>query len=177
MSGILTAIIGCASSSSWRRALCLSGPPRRSHNRSGRIGCRFVCLADSLARSKMGSLPWTRRDLNPRPPRCKRGALPTELRARTGVRTRNGRFRLHETVFVGLAIDEPNRDRIVPGRPAGPRCLLTPKTLLTEWYENIGGDPSAGSPTDTLLRLNPACRIEVQTRQEACLHYDPTRMV
>ena len=25
---------------------------------------------------------WTRRDLNPRPPRCKRGALPAELRAR-----------------------------------------------------------------------------------------------
>jgi len=42
---------------------------------------------------------------------------------------------------------------------------------------SLGGDPSAGSPTDTLLRLNPACRIEVQTRQEACLHYDPTRMV
>jgi hypothetical protein len=42
---------------------------------------------------------WTRRDLNPRPPRCKRGALPTELRARTGVRTRERLVRLHETVF------------------------------------------------------------------------------
>ena len=25
----------------------------------------------------------------------------------------------------------------------------------------VGGDPSAGSPTDTLLRLNPPCRAQV----------------
>lgn len=29
----------------------------------------------------------------------------------------------------------------------------------------LGGDPSAGSPTDTLLRLNPACKPEVRIRQ------------
>ena len=29
--------------------------------------------------------------------------------------------------------------------------------------ECIGGDPSAGSPTDTLLRLNPSCGALVQT--------------
>ncbi len=27
----------------------------------------------------------------------------------------------------------------------------------------VGGDPSAGSPTDTLLRLNPPCQTQVRT--------------
>ena len=26
----------------------------------------------------------------------------------------------------------------------------------------VGGDPSAGSPTDTLLRLNPPCRRQAR---------------
>lgn len=30
------------------------------------------------------------------------------------------------------------------------------------WMYHLGGDPSAGSPTDTLLRLNPACKAEVR---------------
>ena len=29
----------------------------------------------------------------------------------------------------------------------------------------LGGDPSAGSPTDTLLRLNPPCRTKIRVRQ------------
>lgn len=41
----------------------------------------------------------------------------------------------------------------------------------------LGGDPSAGSPTDTLLRLNPACRPQVRIRQEPDPHLEPTRMV
>ncbi len=28
----------------------------------------------------------------------------------------------------------------------------------------LGGDPSAGSPTDTLLRLNPPCRRQARIR-------------
>lgn len=83
-------------------------------------------------------------------------------------------IRQHETVLQSA---ELNRDRIVPGRPAGQSVVLRPTTLLSGVVKDLGGDPSAGSPTDTLLRLNPACRIEVQARQEACLHYDPTRMV
>ena len=43
--------------------------------------------------------------------------------------------------------------------------------------ECVGGDPSAGSPTDTLLRLNPSCGALVQKRQRPFLHEDPTRMV
>ena len=31
---------------------------------------------------------------------------------------------------------------------------------------NVGGDPYAGSPTDTLLRLNPPCRTQVRTPQK-----------
>ena len=46
-----------------------------------------MILSEPLARSGMGFLPWTRRDLNPRPPACKAGALPTELRARCTRRT------------------------------------------------------------------------------------------
>ena len=30
----------------------------------------------------------------------------------------------------------------------------------------LGGDPSAGSPTDTLLRLNPPCRRQARIPQE-----------
>jgi hypothetical protein len=30
---------------------------------------------------------------------------------------------------------------------------------------HVGGDPSAGSPTDTLLRLSPPCRISVRKPQ------------
>ena len=30
----------------------------------------------------------------------------------------------------------------------------------------LGGDPSAGSPTDTLLRLNPPCRRQARIRQK-----------
>jgi len=41
----------------------------------------------------------------------------------------------------------------------------------------LGGDPSAGSPTDTLLRLNPPCRIAIREGQKAHPHQDSTRMV
>ena len=30
----------------------------------------------------------------------------------------------------------------------------------------LGGDPSAGSPTDTLLRLNPPCRRQARIPHE-----------
>ena len=49
-------------------------------------------------------------------------------------------------------------------------ACFTPSTLSTELSEldgqrkvlfRVGGDPSAGSPTDTLLRLNPPCRAQV----------------
>ena len=67
---------------------------------------------------------WTGRDLNPRPPACKAGDLPTDLPARE------------------LAV------QIVPS------------------LYFLGGDPSAGSPTDTLLRLNPARRTQVRIPQK-----------
>ena len=41
----------------------------------------------------------------------------------------------------------------------------------------LGGDPSAGSPTDTLLRLNPPCRRQARIRHEAQPHPPPTKMV
>ena len=33
-------------------------------------------------------------------------------------------------------------------------------------FDYVGGDPSAGSPTDTLLRLNPPCRTKIRIYQE-----------
>lgn len=173
---ILTAIIGCRQLPELRTCPVSSGPPRRSHSPSCQVGCR---LADSLSRSR--PLPegeWTRRDLNPRPPACKAGALPAELRARTGAPS--------GPVVAGSASTRQFLSCDLGTKP-GPHSarsarwswgLLNPKdTPERSGTKFIGGDPSAGSPTDTLLRLNPACRIEVQTRQEACLHYDPTRMV
>ena len=41
----------------------------------------------------------------------------------------------------------------------------------------LGGDPSAGSPTDTLLRLNPPCQRQARIRHEAQPHPPPTKMV
>ena len=41
----------------------------------------------------------------------------------------------------------------------------------------LRGDPSAGSPTDTLLRLNPPCRRQARIRHEAQPHPPPTKMV
>ena len=41
----------------------------------------------------------------------------------------------------------------------------------------LGGDPSAGSPTDTLLRLNPPCRRQARIRHKAQPHPPPTKMV
>ena len=61
---------------------------------------------------------WTRRDLNPRPPPCKGGALPTELRAQSSARNH---------------------------------------LVLSNDLFFLGGDPAAGSPTATLLRLHPPC--------------------
>ncbi len=141
------------------------------------MACGFD-LAD-LFRSRPPLREWTRRDLNPRPPGCKPGALPAELRARCALR---------RDAHVALVEFRHARDRLDttvnrPGRFCA-RSARWPTDVLRPWQRhkeamrnNIGGDPSAGSPTDTLLRLNPACEIEVQARQETCLHYDPTRMV
>lgn len=120
MSVRLTAVIGCRAPTWGSDGPCVF---------QGRLGVPAAHpvgwaadLADSLSRSR--PLPvwgeWTRRDLNPRPPACKAGALPAELRARTGAPSGPvGRWiRRHETDF--LATCEPSRDRIVPGRPAGP---------------------------------------------------------
>ena len=38
----------------------------------------------------------------------------------------------------------------------------------------LGGDPSAGSPTDTLLRLNPPCRRQARIRHTEVSAASPT---
>ena len=42
---------------------------------------------------------------------------------------------------------------------------------------SLGGDPSADSPTDTLLRLNPPCKTQIRTLQRERPHLDLTRVV
>jgi hypothetical protein len=100
-------------------------------------GGRMICRGLSFE-VRSGLLPWTRRDLNPRPPRCKRGALPAELRARTPQRPGSGfgpRPEAAGSAPMALwysttardntfcLIGELNQDRLVPGRPAG-RCAV-----------------------------------------------------
>ena len=52
---------------------------------------------------------------------------------------------------------------------------LEPKRTPASGF--LGGDPSAGSPTDTLLRLNPPCRRQARIRHKAQPHPPPTKMV
>ena len=82
---------------------------------------------------------WTGWDLNPWPPACKAGDLPLIYRP-----TVKGVSRILFNNFSLL-------DEVCGSRP----------TLLV-----VGGDPSAGSPTDTLLRLSPARRAQVRHRQD-----------
>ena len=48
-------------------------------------------------------------------------------------------------------------------RRVGRRGEKTPRLPFPRF---VGGDPSAGSPTDTLLRLNPPCRRQARIPQE-----------
>ena len=79
-----------------------------------------------------GSIWWSRRDSNPRHPACKAGALPAELRP-------------------------PRR---APGPPGIKRrnTSRTPASPAPDGAASLikGGDPAAGSPTATLLRLHPS---------------------
>ena len=70
---------------------------------------------------------------------CKGSALPTELWAL--------RFNIAQGNFFNSF-----HGFFCPKRPFGPvHCSST---------KNKGGDPSAGSPTDTLLQLSPPCRTQ-----------------
>ena len=75
---------------------------------------------------------WSRRDSNPRHPACKAGALPAELRPLGGPRPPGNQAAQYET-DIGLAAN-----------------------LAASLIK--GGDPAAGSPTATLLRLHPSHR-------------------
>ena len=77
---------------------------------------------------------WSRRDSNPRHPACKAGALPAELRP--------PRRAPAPRVSSGAIRDEHR-----------PRRRLRGAASLIK-----GGDPAAGSPTATLLRLHPSHR-------------------
>ncbi len=48
--------------------------------------------------------------------------------------------------------------------------ILTGAKWLTKINKNLGGDPSAGSPTDTLWRLNLPCHTEVCSRKTSPKH-------
>ena len=37
-------------------------------------------------------------------------------------------------------------------------------TAVPKKSDSLGGDPAADSPTATLLRLNPPCKVQVRTR-------------
>jgi hypothetical protein len=84
-----------------------------------------------------GALIWTCWDSNPRPSPCKGDDLPTDLQARSG------------PVLSGLF------------KPIGSGSFSISDRLwwLALCQPCLGGDPAADSPTATLLRLNPPCKI------------------
>ena len=72
--------------------------------------------------------------MNPWPPACKAGDLPLIYRPNL-----SDKISVGELIAVNIFFDR--RMFLVFGPPG---------------FNFVGGDPSAGSPTDTLLRLNPA---------------------
>ena len=117
-------------------------PPRRAAGgNSGMVGAPGLEPGtSSLSEKRSNQLSyapagtwWSRRDSNPRHPACKAGALPAELRPprrAPAPRESSG------------AIRDEHRPR-----PEHRRASLIK-----------GGDPAAGSPTATLLRLHPSHR-------------------
>ena len=84
-----------------------------------------------------GALRWTCWDSNPGPLPCKGSDLPADLQARKKQEILYGFPVLRIFVrFIGIWLV----------------CLC------------LGGDPAADSPTATLLRLNPPCKVQVRTR-------------
>ena len=112
----------------------VTGEPRCVHTR-GQLGCRafertwWIPRPGSACRQARG---WTRRDLNPWPPGCKPGDLPTDLRARVGrspgtgaqlgvvrweaSRPRGSRRNLQNARPVGRAIHQSIRDSLTDRR-------------------------------------------------------------
>src|SRR5262249_36658859 len=124
----------------------------------------------------MGLLPspwWSWSGSNRRPPECKSGALPAELQPQIQSRPVGCR----DSGFLSLITSKPFR---IPSGDCGARltgssedspavwsgtavlyspALYTPALLAFENSTHVlslkGGDPAAGSPTATLLRLHP----------------------
>ena len=42
--------------------------------------------------------------------------------------------------------------------------------FVLNFIKNLGGDPSAGSPTDTLCRLNLPCHTKIHSRKISSKH-------
>ncbi len=117
--------------------------PRRRGENSGMVGAPGLepgtsslseKRSNQLSYAPAGNIWWSRRDSNPRHPACKAGALPAELRPprrAPAPRESSG------------AIQAEHRPRL---RHEGAASLIK------------GGDPAAGSPTATLLRLHPSHR-------------------
>lgn len=165
----------------------LAGSLRRAHRTPHECDAR-----DSL----MERDEWTGWDLNPRPPACKAGDATPDLPARaaeerktirlirvwTFDRERHPTPRSDEPEDWLNGTSEHNR---FGARRIRPRWLSPPRNRIrspdaaeaTPGENGVGGDPSAGSPTDTLLRLNPACGPQVRVRQEPDPHLELTRMV
>ena len=109
------------------------------------------------ARDRKGCRRWTRRDLNPGPLPCKGSDLPL-------IYAPLGGSRRCPLVYF-------NDSSQLPSARMDIGACFTPSTLLPADSVRqakrkvlfcVGGDPSAGSPTDTLLRLNPPCRISAR---------------
>ncbi len=104
---------------------------------------------------------WSQGGSNSRPPACKAGALPAELWPRSG---RGRRLRAAAPRLVGPGGFEPPTSPLSGVRSShlsyGPGSLQTGRTMCCGRSRRPavlkGGDPAAGSPTATLLRLHPS---------------------
>ena len=104
---------------------------------------------------------WSQAGSNRRPPACKAGALPAELWPHEVVGL--GRFELPTSPLSGVRSNQLSYRPKYWSRPVAiveARCGL-PGNLCWALEPRIGllfkgGDPAAGSPTATLLRLHPS---------------------
>ena len=125
---------------------------------------------------------WTLGDSNPRPPRCKRGDLPTDLRAHFLIvwapigwalsffvrvkKLETKSVEIFNALLEGRAQPLPKNSHFL-----SPEILETvfPETCISGKVK--GGDPSAGSPTDTLLQLSPSCETGNHSTPKKCCSF------
>ncbi len=127
-----------------------------------------ACSNQLSYRPGFGSLSrnwWRHGDSNPGHPACKAGALPTELYPQLRFSVKKGRHARRAglrsrrpAVYTSLVRCGPSRVPLALPSGRNPTCALPCTCSMKK-----GGDPAAGSPTATLLRLHPSYQSHLRT--------------